>query len=30
MYAVGQDGKLVMLSHDLPRTADEVEKAMAK
>lgn len=30
MYAVGQDGKLVMLSHDLPRTADEMEKAMAK
>jgi Xaa-Pro aminopeptidase len=30
MYAVGHDGKLVMLSHDLPRTADEVEKAMAK
>jgi Xaa-Pro aminopeptidase len=30
MFAVGQDGKLVMLSHDLPRTADEVEKAMAK
>ena len=30
VFAVGQDGKLVMLSHDLPRTADEVEKAMAK
>jgi Xaa-Pro aminopeptidase len=30
MFAVGQDGKLVMLSHDLPRTADEVEKAMAR
>jgi Xaa-Pro aminopeptidase len=30
MFAVGQDGKLVMLSHGLPRTADEVEKAMAK
>jgi Xaa-Pro aminopeptidase len=30
MFTVGQDGKLVMLSHDLPRTADEVEKAMAK
>jgi Xaa-Pro aminopeptidase len=30
MFAVGQDGKLIMLSRDLPRTADEVEKAMAK
>jgi Xaa-Pro aminopeptidase len=30
MFAVGQDGKLVMLSHDLPRTAEEVEKAMGK
>lgn len=30
MFAVGQDGKLVMLSHGLPRTADEVEKAMVK
>jgi Xaa-Pro aminopeptidase len=30
VFAVGQDGKLVMLSHDLPRTADEVERAMAK
>jgi Xaa-Pro aminopeptidase len=30
MFAVGQDGKLIMLSHGLPRTADEVEKAMAK
>jgi Xaa-Pro aminopeptidase len=30
MFAVGQDGKLVMLSHGLPRTADEVERAMAK
>jgi Xaa-Pro aminopeptidase len=30
VFAVGQDGKLIMLSHDLPRTADEVEKAMAK
>jgi len=29
VFAVGQDGKLIMLSHDLPRTADEVEKAMA-
>jgi Xaa-Pro aminopeptidase len=30
MYAVGQDGKLIMLSHDLPRTAEEVEAAMKK
>jgi Xaa-Pro aminopeptidase len=30
MFAVGQDGKLIMLSHGLPRTTDEVEKAMAK
>ena len=30
MFAVGQDGKLIMLSRDLPRTADEVEKAMAR
>jgi len=30
VFAVGQDGKLIMLSHGLPRTADEVEKAMAK
>ena len=30
MYAVGQDGKLVQLSHDLPRTPEEVEKAMAR
>ena len=30
IFAVGQDGKLIMLSHGLPRTADEVEKAMAK
>src|SRR6266702_2352258 len=29
MFAVGQDGKLVMLSHDLPRTAEEVQRAMA-
>jgi len=28
MFAVGQDGKLIMLSHDLPRTAEEVERAM--
>jgi Xaa-Pro aminopeptidase len=30
MFAVGQDGKLIMLSHDLPRTAEEVESAMKK
>src|SRR5215467_2119043 len=30
MYAVGQDGKLIQLSHDLPRTPEEVEKAMAR
>jgi len=30
LFAVGQDGKLILLSHGLPRTADEVEKAMAK
>jgi len=30
MFAVGADGKLVMLSRDLPRTADEVEAAMKK
>src|ERR1700743_1867748 len=30
MFTVGQDGKLIMLSHDLPRTADEVEAAMKK
>ena len=30
MFYVDQNGKLVMLTHDLPRTADEVEKAMAK
>lgn len=30
VFAVGQDGKLIMLSHDLPRTPEEVEKAMAK
>lgn len=30
MFMVGQDGKLIMLSHDLPRTADEVEAAMKK
>jgi Xaa-Pro aminopeptidase len=30
MYAVGQDGNLIQLSHDLPRTAEEVEAAMKK
>jgi Xaa-Pro aminopeptidase len=30
IFAVGHDGKLIMLSHGLPRTTDEVEKAMAK
>jgi Xaa-Pro aminopeptidase len=30
MFAVGQDGKLIMLSHDLPRTAEEVEAAMRR
>jgi len=30
MFAVGADGKIVMLSRDLPRTADEVEAAMKK
>jgi Xaa-Pro aminopeptidase len=30
MFYVDQNGKLVMLTHDLPRTADEVERAMAK
>jgi len=30
MFMVGPDGKLIMLSHNLPRTAEEVEKAMAK
>ncbi len=28
MYYVGPNGKLVLLSHHLPRTADEVEQAM--
>ncbi len=28
MYYVDQNGKLVWLSHHLPRTADEVELAM--
>ena len=30
MFYIDQNGKLVMLTHDLPRTADEIEKAMAK
>ncbi|HKD82882.1 MAG TPA: aminopeptidase P N-terminal domain-containing protein [Candidatus Angelobacter sp.] len=30
VFTVGQDGKLIMLSHGLPRTPEEVEKAMAK
>ena len=30
MFLVDQNGKLVMMTHDLPRTADEVEKAMSK
>ncbi len=30
MFTVDQNGKLVMLSHGLPRTADEVEAAMKK
>jgi Xaa-Pro aminopeptidase len=30
VFTVSQDGKLVMLSHGLPRTADEVEAAMKK
>jgi Xaa-Pro aminopeptidase len=30
MYAVGQDGKLILLSHDLPRTTEEVEAAMKR
>ena len=30
VFAVGQDGKLIILSHGLPRTAEEVEKAMGK
>lgn len=29
MFYVGDDGKLVMLTQGLPRTADQVEKAMA-
>ncbi len=30
VFAVGQDGKLIMLSQGLPRTPEEVEAAMAK
>jgi hypothetical protein len=30
MFAVDQKGKLVMLTRDLPRTADQVEAAMKK
>ena len=30
MFYIDQDGKLVMMTRDLPRTADEVEKAMQK
>jgi len=30
MFMVGQDGKLIMMSKDLPHTADEVEAAMKK
>ena len=30
MFYVDQNGKAVMMTHDLPRTADEVEKAMSK
>src|SRR5438270_637574 len=30
MFYVDQNGKLVMLTRDLPRTADEIEKAMGK
>jgi Xaa-Pro aminopeptidase len=30
VFTVGQDGKLMMLSHGLPRTPEEVEAAMAK
>jgi Xaa-Pro aminopeptidase len=30
MFYVDQSGKLVMMSHDLPRTPDEVEGAMGK
>jgi Xaa-Pro aminopeptidase len=30
MFYIDQTGKLIMLTNDLPRTADEIEKAMAK
>ena len=30
MFYVDQDGKLVMMTRDIPRTADQVEKAMTK
>ena len=30
MFAVDQNGKLVMLTRDLPRTADQIESAMKK
>lgn len=30
MFYVDQSGKLVMMTHDIPRTADEVERAMSK
>jgi Xaa-Pro aminopeptidase len=29
MFYIDQNGKLLMLTHDIPRTADEVEKAMS-
>lgn len=30
MFYIDQNGKLILMTHDLPRTADEVEKAMAR
>jgi len=30
MFYVDQEGKLIMITHDLPRTADEVEAAMKR
>lgn len=30
MFYVDANGKLIMMTHDLPRTADEMEKAMAR
>ena len=30
MFTVDKDGKLVMMTRGLARTADEIEKAMAK